>query len=168
MAQVVKANDMTIISFGMGMVGYTAVINNKNGNVWITGVEKETSGGRVSYRVVPEVGINLNLKEIAKSIQESSHSPTKATRMVGRGISVNFGNVREGMEADDIDRVIQGSSIGIQACHVICGGAIRTSGGQTILTYGVGNSQIGIIGGNMVQLTESRKQDFFKILRIMQ
>lgn len=41
MAQVVKANDMTITSFGMGMVGYTAVINNKNGNVWITGVEKK-------------------------------------------------------------------------------------------------------------------------------
>ena len=44
-AQVVKDNDMTIISFNMGMVGYTAIVNNKNGNVWITGVEKETLGG---------------------------------------------------------------------------------------------------------------------------
>ena len=102
-AQVVKDNDMTIISFNMGMVGYTAIVNNKNGNVWITGVEKETLGGQVSYRAVPEVGINLNFKEITKGIQGSSRSPARATRMVNAGISINFGNIRGKMEATDID-----------------------------------------------------------------
>ncbi|MDH2274525.1 hypothetical protein, partial [Moraxella porci] len=167
-AQVVKANDITIISFNIGMIGYAAIINNKNGNVWMVGVEKETSGGRASYRVVPEVGINLNFKEIVKGIQEPSRSPFKATRMVGRGISINFGNIGGRMDAVDIDRAIQGSSIGIQACYGVCGGAIRTSGRQTILTYGVGNPQISITGGNMIRLTEERKQDFFKILGIRQ
>ncbi len=167
-AQVVKDNDMTIISFNMGMVGYTAIVNNKNGNVWITGVEKETLGGQVSYRAVPEVGINLNFKEITKGIQGSSRSPARATRMVNAGISINFGNIRGKMEATDIDRAIKGSSVGIQTCYGVCGGAIRTSGGQTILTYGAGTPQIGITGGNMVQLSEEKKQELFKILGVKQ
>lgn len=166
-AQVIQANDMTIIGFNIGMVSYTAIVNNQNGNVWVTGVEKEISGDQVSYRAVPEIGINLNFSEVAnEGIQGSSHSSTRATRMVGGGISINFGNIRGKMNADSIDEAIKGSSIGIQACHGVCGGAIRTSGGQTILTYGVGTSQIGITGGNMVKLSEEKKQELFKILGI--
>ena len=65
-------------------------------------------------------------------------------------------------------RAIKSSSVGIQTCYGVCGGAIRTSGGQTILTYGAGTPQIGITGGNMVQLSEEKKQELFKILEVKQ
>lgn len=54
-------NDMTIASFIAGMVGYTVIINNKNSNVWITGVTKEQDNGGPTYKLVPEVSINANI-----------------------------------------------------------------------------------------------------------
>lgn len=159
-------NDMTIASFSAGMVGYTVIINNKNGNVWITGVTKEQDNGGPTYKLVPEVSINVNIQTLANAIQQSPNSFTKIARPVGMGVSINFGSIKGGrMKASDIDKAIKGSSVGIQVCRGVCSGAIKTSGGQTIFTYGVGTSQISITGGNMVQLSEKRKQDLFKILR---
>ncbi|MFA9485876.1 hypothetical protein [Moraxella sp. E33BD] len=157
-------NDMTIASFSVGAISYTAIMNNKNGNVWISGVEKINNNGKFDYKPVPEIGINLNIKELAKSINSSNG---KITRPQGFAISVNFGSVvGKNMSSEQIDNVIKGSSVGIQVCHIGCGGMIRTQGRQTVITYGLGTSQVSLNGGNMVKLTKERKQDFLKIIRM--
>ncbi|OOS03649.1 hypothetical protein SAMN02745664_11844 [Moraxella cuniculi DSM 21768] len=101
---------------------------------------------------------------MARSI---SSSDGKITRPVGFSASINFGSVIGGeKDATAIDEVIKGSSIGVQACHGVCLGGIRTKGKENVLTYGVGTSQISMSGGNMVQLSEERKQQLFTLLGI--
>lgn len=109
----------------------------------------------------------LTLKKLLRVFKSRLDPPLRRQEWWGEAYQLTSAILGR-MEAVDIDRAIQGSSIGIQACYGVCGGAIRTSGGQTILTYGVGNPQISITGGNMIRLTEERKQDFFKILGIRQ
>lgn len=70
------------------------------------------------------------------------------------------------MGAKEIDSVIARSSIGLQVCHIGCGGIMRTKGKDTIITYGLGTSQIGFSGGNMVRLDNNTKQQLFQILGI--
>lgn len=43
---------------------------------------------------------------------------------------------------------------------------MRTKGKDTIITYGLGTSQIGFSGGNMVRLDNNAKQQLFQILGI--
>ncbi len=157
-------NDMTIVSFNAGMVGYTVVINNKNGNMWVTGVEKINKNGQTYYSVVPEVGINLNISELAKAVSTSNG---KVTRPVGVSASVNFGSILGGgMEASDIDEVIKGSSVGGIICHGACLGGIYTKSKDKVFTYGIGSSQVGVNGGNMVQVSAQKRQQVLTLLGI--
>lgn len=157
-------NDMTIASFNAGLVGYTVIINNKNGNMYVTGVTKINKNGQTTYSPISEVGINLNISELAKAVSTSNG---KVTRPVGVSASINFGSIVGGpMEASKIDDVIKGSSVGVQACHGACLGGIYTKSKDKVVTYGLGTSQIGMNGGNMVQVSENKKQQVLSILGI--
>ncbi|MGP5575885.1 two-partner secretion domain-containing protein [Psychrobacter faecalis] len=157
-------NDMTIASFNVGLVGYTVIVNNKNGNMYVTGVTKRNKNGQTTYSAIPEVGINLNISELAKAVSTSNG---KVTRPVGVSASINFGSIVGGkMDAVDIDNVIKGSSVGIQSCHGACLGGIYTKSKDKVVTYGVGTSQIGMNGGNMVKVTQNQKQQILSILGI--
>lgn len=153
---------MTIISFSAGMAGYTFVINNKNGNMWATGVEIKSEDGSPKYSLIPEVGINLNLKSLANAVTLTNG---KIMKPVGVSTSINFGSIVGGeMNADEIDRIIGGSSVGIQACHYGCIGGIYTKSKDKVVTYGLGTSQIGMSGGNMVKVSEENKQKVLSLL----
>lgn len=152
------------MNFQIARLAMLPLINNKNGNVWITGVEKIDKNGKTYYKPVPEINIDLNIKSLAKSIKLSNQ---KITRPHKFAMSINFGSIVGGkMGPEEIDSVIAGSSIGLQVCHIGCGGIMRTKGKDTIITYGLGTSQIGFSGGNMVRLDNNTKQQLFQILGI--
>lgn len=76
--------------------------------------------------------------------------------------SINFGSIVGGKKTpSEINTIIQKSAVGYQACHIACGGLIRTQGknGNTIITYGLGSLQIGASTGQMVKI------DNFKLTR---
>ena len=157
-------NDMTIVSFSAGMVSYTVIINNKNGNTWVTGVEKKDQNGQPYYSPISEVGINLKLNELAKAVSTSNG---KVSRPVGVSASVNFGSIVGGQKkAAEIDSVIEGSSVGIQACHGACIGGVYTRAKDKVVTYGVGSSQIGMSGGNMVKVSGEKRRKILNALGI--
>lgn len=157
-------NDMTIVSFSAGMVSYTVIINNKNGNTWVTGVEKKDKNGQPYYSAIPEIGINLKLNELAKAVSTSNG---KVSRPVGVSASVNFGSIVGGQKkAAEIDSVIEGSSVGIQACHGACIGGVYTRAKDKVVTYGIGSSQIGMSGGNMVKVSGEKRRKILNALGI--
>ena len=127
---------MTILNVGYGVLGETIIINNKNGKVYRT-----------------------NLFDVNMSLSKRLSSP---------GVSINFGNIQGSKvyDGDDIDTIILGSSVGLQGCAYACMGAVRTQGGNTIYTYGLGNPQIGISGGSMkysgVNLSRTEINKFLK------
>ena len=127
---------MTILNVGYGVLGETVIINNKNGKVYRT-----------------------NLFDVNMSMSKRLSSP---------GVSINFGNIQGSTvySAENIDRIILGSSVGLQGCYGLCLGAVRTQGGNTIYTYGGGNPQIGITGGSMkysgVNLSRTEINKFLK------
>lgn len=70
--------------------------------------------------------------------------------LIRPGASINFGSIKGGFKnADEIDRVIVGSSVSAQACYVGCGGISRTQAGDVIYTYGGGTPQVGVSGSQM-------------------
>lgn len=150
-------NDMTIVSLSGGMAGYTAIVNNKSGEVWVSNF--------------PELGVNLGpdrIKELSNTLKLNPSG--KISRSVGFGASINFGSIKGGLkDANQINEAIQGSSLGIQACNVACAGIIRTEGKnpQIIYTYGAGTTQIGISGGKMkktgIILSQENIKELIKI-----
>ena len=132
-------NDMTIVSLSGGMAGYTAIVNNKSGEVWVSEFQ--------------EIGISLTPKDVKNLEQALKVNPSgKISKSVGFGASINFGSIKGGKkDAAAINKAIEGTSLGIQACNGLCVGGIRTAGrdGKTIYTYGVGTTQFGLNGGKM-------------------
>lgn len=124
----------------------------------------------------PTSGVDIrrhNLTHLQKEAKELSLSNTngKIVKPVGVSTSINFGSIVGGeMDAGDIDRVIEGSSVGIQACHYACVGGIYTESKNKVVTYGLGTSQIGMSGGNMVRmskLTEKPKERLFSLIELV-
>ena len=106
----------------------------------------------------------MNISELAKAVSTSNG---KVTRPVGVSASVNFGSILGGgMEASDIDEVIKGSSVGGIICHGACLGGIYTKSKDKVFTYGIGSSQVGVNGGNMVQVSAQKRQQVLTLLGI--
>ena len=150
-------NDMTIVSLSGGMAGYTAIVNNKSGEVWVSNYS--------------DIGITLSPKSIQELENVIKVNPSgKISQSVGFGASINFGSIKGGkMTAKDVNDAIEGTSLGIQVCKGICVGGIRTAGkdAKTIYTYGVGTPQFGLTGGKMVKtnivLTKENIDELLKI-----
>lgn len=89
---------------------------------------------------------NKNGKVYSSKLFDVNTSST----VISPGASINFGSIKGGnLDAADIDRVIKGSSISIQACYVGCAGISRTQAGDVVYTYGGGTPQIGVSGSQM-------------------
>lgn len=89
---------------------------------------------------------NKNGKVYASKYFDVNTSST----VISPGASINFGSIKGGFKnADEIDRVIVGSSVSAQACYVGCGGISRTQAGDVIYTYGGGTPQVGVSGSQM-------------------
>ncbi|AKG07079.1 hypothetical protein AAX06_01555 [Moraxella bovoculi] len=150
-------NDMTIVSLSGGMAGYTAIVNNKSGDVWVSNYS--------------DMGITLSPKSIQELENAIKVNPSgKISKSVGFGMSINFGSIKGGkMTAGYVNDAIQGTSLGIQACKGACVGGIRTAGkdAKTIYTYGVGTPQFGLTGGKMVKTNiVLTKENIDELLRI--
>lgn len=113
-------NDMTIFNISEGPVGYTIIVNNKNGKV---------------YR--------STLFDVNAAPMLSLYKPKP-------GGSINFGSIKGGYKtAEQIDNTIVGASVGAQACYWVCGGISRTQAGDVVYTYGGGTPQVGVAGSQM-------------------
>ena len=101
------------------------------------------SGGVVGQTFIIN---NKNGKLFAPKLFEVNTSST----VISGGLSLNFGSIKGGVKtANEIDSVIIGSSVGMQGCFYACAGAVRTQGGDTVYTYGIGTPQVGVTAGTM-------------------
>ena len=149
-----KYHDLTIYSVGLGAVSYTVIVNNRNGNIWIGGVP-ESDNYRAGY------GLSLNPKDLMTTIKEDTRTG-KTPRVLKSTIggSVQVGTVVGVTKPEEVDKAIEGRSLGVQGCHFGCLGISKGEGknGAVIVTTGVGTTQIGVNGSVMRQLTDKEKK----------
>lgn len=145
---------MTIYSVGLGAVSYTVIVNNRNGNIWIGGVP-ESDNYRAGY------GLSLNPKDLMTTIKEDTRTG-KTPRVLKSTISgsVQVGTVVGVTKPEEVDKAIEGRSLGVQGCHFGCLGISKGEGknGAVIVTTGIGTTQIGVNGSVMRQLTDKEKK----------
>lgn len=147
-------NDITIMNISGGVIGFTVMINNASGEVWVSDLQN----GHPDFSIT---AATKNIKSILKNppISQSKYKSGAASRSYTMGFSINFGSILGGKNsASEINNIIAKSSVGYQACHIACAGLIRTQGkdGDVILTYGVGSSQLSVSAGNMVKIENFR------------
>ncbi|MPX19653.1 hypothetical protein CPI31_08875 [Moraxella catarrhalis] len=149
-----KYHDLTIYSVGLGAVSYTVIVNNRNGNIWIGGVP-ESDNYRAGY------GLSLNPKDLMTTIKEDTRTG-KTPRVLKSTIggSVQVGTVVGVTKPEEVDKAIEGRSLGVQGCHFGCLGISKGEGknGAVIVTTGIGTTQIGVNGSVMRQLTDKEKK----------
>ncbi|OBX82782.1 VENN motif pre-toxin domain-containing protein [Moraxella nonliquefaciens] len=149
-----KYHDLTIYSVDLGAVSYTVIVNNRNGSVWIGGVP-ESDNYRAGY------GLSLNPKDLMTTIKEDTRTG-KTPRVLKSTIggSVQVGTVVGVTKPEEVDKAIEGRSLGVQGCHFGCLGISKGEGknGAVIVTTGVGTTQIGVNGSVMRQLTDKEKK----------
>ncbi|ANB92123.1 hypothetical protein MOVS_09220 [Moraxella ovis] len=111
----------------------------KFGDMIITNV----SGSIYGYTMV------INAKNGKVYATDKFEVSASSSILTGVATSINFGNVIGGnYSADDLDKIIAGSSFNMQACYTACAGISKTQT-NTIVTYGVGTPQIGMSGGSL-------------------
>ena len=149
-----KYHDLTIYSVDLGAVSYTVIVNNRNGSVWIGGIP-ESDNYRAGY------GLSLNPKDLMTTIKEDARTG-KTPRVLKSTIggSVQVGTVVGVTKPEEVDKAIEGRSLGVQGCHFGCLGVSKGEGknGAVIVTTGVGTTQIGVNGSVMRQLTDKEKK----------
>ena len=100
-------------------------------------------------------------KDLMTTIKEDTRTG-KTPRVLKSTIggSVQVGTVVSVTKPEEVDKTIEGRSLGVQGCHFGCLGISKGEGknGAVIVTTGVGTTQIGVNGSVMRQLTDKEKK----------
>ncbi|WP_155733788.1 hypothetical protein [Moraxella catarrhalis] len=100
-------------------------------------------------------------KDLMTTIKEDTRTG-KTPRVLKSTIggSVQVGTVVGVTKPEEVDKAIEGRSLGVQGCHFGCLGISKGEGknGAVIVTTGVGTTQIGVNGSVMRQLTDKEKK----------
>ena len=100
-------------------------------------------------------------KDLMTTIKEDTRTG-KTPRVLKSTIggSVRVGTVVGVTKPEEVDKAIEGRSLGVQGCHFGCLGISKGEGknGAVIVTTGVGTTQIGVNGSVMRQLTDKEKK----------